>query len=282
MYTLAKNKIIFNKDRGRKGFYLNIIKSVLRTINLKEIRLHLNIKCSLCNSPLILQLGRNIEKIRCLNCMATPIHMGMGIVLKELVSDIKSIKIYELSAHGAYFNFLKKNVNELTFSEYFDDTESTDQNDKIQHQDIHNLTYIDESFDIVSSTALFEHVVDDKKAFSEIKRVLKPSGFMIHSLPISNQLKTIERAKMVNGKTIHLEEPKYHDDIALRGLDSCLVYRDFGIDIVERIKSIGFTSVKILDFNKLGLGINFSSQSTTGETPRIVVAQKPSASESCL
>lgn len=276
MYALAKNKIIFNKERKAKGFYINILSSILRTINIKAIRLHLHRRCSLCNSPLILQLGRNIEKIRCLNCMATPIHMGMGIVLKKLVLDNNSKKIYELSAHGAFFNFLKKNVKELTFSEYFDNGESFDQNNKIQHQDIHDLTFADECFDIVSSTALFEHVADDMKAFSEIKRVLKPSGFMIHSMPISNLQNTVERARTKNGKIVYLKEPKYHDDIVLRGLDSCLVYRDFGMDIKDRIESIGFTNVRILDFNKLGLGINFNPQSITGETPRIVVAQKAS------
>lgn len=276
MYVLAKNKITFNKERKTKGFYINILSSILRTINLKEIRLHLNRRCSLCNSPLILQLGRNIEKIRCLNCMATPIHMGMGIVLKQLTQDINSKRIYELSAHGAFFNFLKRNISELTFSEYFDNNESFDKNNKIQHQDIHNLTFADKSFDIVSSTALFEHVADDMKAFSEIKRVLRPSGFMIHSMPISDLQNTVERARMKNGKIVYLKEPKYHDDIVLRDLDSCLVYRDFGMDIKERIESIGFINVRILDFNKLGLGINFDPQSTSGEVPRIVVAQKAS------
>jgi len=43
-------------------------------------------------------------------------------------------------------------------------------------------------FDLVLSDQVFEHVIDQKKAFSEILRVLKPGGAAIHIIPAKYQL----------------------------------------------------------------------------------------------
>ncbi len=48
--------------------------------------------------------------------------------------------------------------------------------------DAHNLPFDDNSFDIVWSDAVLEHVYDPWKVVQEIKRVLKPNGFYIGSV----------------------------------------------------------------------------------------------------
>jgi ubiquinone/menaquinone biosynthesis C-methylase UbiE len=45
-----------------------------------------------------------------------------------------------------------------------------------------NLDYPDKYFDVVSSFGVFEHILDDWKAVSEIYRVLKPEGVLIFSV----------------------------------------------------------------------------------------------------
>jgi SAM-dependent methyltransferase len=46
------------------------------------------------------------------------------------------------------------------------------------------LPYGDESFDLVAACDVIEHVADDRKAFAELVRVLKPGGRLIFSVPL--------------------------------------------------------------------------------------------------
>ena len=54
--------------------------------------------------------------------------------------------------------------------------------------DIVNLPFEDEFFDLVVAIEVLEHVEDDKKAISEIARVLKPFGFFLFSVPTRKDL----------------------------------------------------------------------------------------------
>ena len=54
--------------------------------------------------------------------------------------------------------------------------------------DIINLPFKENFFDLVVTFEVLEHIEDDKKAFSEIARVLKPSGFFLFSVPLRMEL----------------------------------------------------------------------------------------------
>ncbi len=54
--------------------------------------------------------------------------------------------------------------------------------------DGHNLTFIDNSFDAVITTAVLEHVLYPEKVSSEIYRVLKPEGLLYSELPFIQQV----------------------------------------------------------------------------------------------
>ena len=47
----------------------------------------------------------------------------------------------------------------------------------------YRIPYPDDSFDLVASTSVFEHVIDQASAIAEIARVLKPSGAALHVFP---------------------------------------------------------------------------------------------------
>src|SRR5690606_16514451 len=55
--------------------------------------------------------------------------------------------------------------------------------------DIQNLPFEDNSFDVIFCNPVLEHVEDDKKALSELFRVMKPCGWGILQVPIRYQLK---------------------------------------------------------------------------------------------
>ncbi|MCJ8275732.1 MAG: class I SAM-dependent methyltransferase [Bdellovibrionales bacterium] len=50
---------------------------------------------------------------------------------------------------------------------------------KFQTEDAQNLSFNDESFDVVCTNECLEHVPDPQKALSEMTRVLKPGGYLV-------------------------------------------------------------------------------------------------------
>jgi len=77
----------------------------------------------------------------------------------------------------------------------------------VQCQDVQRLTYDSASFDVCTSTEVFEHVPDDSRGFAERHRVLRPGGRLVFSVPIVSAAKTVERAVMERGTLRHLLPP---------------------------------------------------------------------------
>jgi ubiquinone/menaquinone biosynthesis C-methylase UbiE len=70
-----------------------------------------------------------------------------------------------------------------------------DQNELDLNQDVQKkicgdvsktLPVEDNFFDLIISRALLEHVTDNKSAFQEMSRILKPNGSMVHLIPARN------------------------------------------------------------------------------------------------
>ena len=153
-------------------------------------------------------------------------------------------RVYELSSRGPLFDYLRREVNDLTYSEYIDDVAPGLFRDGVQCQDIQQLTHAEASFDLVTSTEVFEHVADDRRGFAEIRRVLRPGGAFIFTVPIEDAERTVERAVPSNGNVKHMLPPAYHDD-RIRGKGAVLVFRDYGRDIAARLLEAGFSAARI-------------------------------------
>ena len=113
----------------------------------------------------------------------------------------------------------------------------------MQCQDVQGLTFDDATFDLCTSTEVFEHVPDDRKGFSEIRRVLRPGGRFVFTVPLTQAAKTVERARLVDGKLQHLLEPEYHGDV-IRGQGKVLCFRNYGRDILDRLRDSGFSAAR--------------------------------------
>ena len=68
---------------------------------------------------------------------------------------------------------------------------------------------------------------------------------MIFTVPLTERSETIERARLHDGVVEHRLPPAFHTD-PLRNGSSILVYRDYGADIVARVKDAGFADVRLL------------------------------------
>ena len=202
--------------------------------------------CPLCNRKRVfVRLDANEISVRCISCRATSITLSIVAVLRSISPNLKLKNVYELSSRGPLVHYLNRNSKSLTCSEYFKDTTPGDYKNEVQCQDVQSLTFPNESFDICTSTEVFEHVPNDARAFSEVHRVLKPSGIFVFTVPIDIGNKTIERATLTSGGEVrHLLPPEYHSD-PIRNDHPILAFRNYGYDILERLMDAGFKRAEV-------------------------------------
>jgi predicted SAM-dependent methyltransferase len=105
-----------------------------------------------------------------------------------------------------------------TFSQWFGDYTTADLKapDVDHHVDLTCLPFTDDSYDVVYASHVLEHIRDDKKAISEIRRILRPGGFAVLPVPL------------VSEKTIEYPAPNPHEAYHVRapGLDYFDRYRE--------------------------------------------------------
>lgn len=155
---------------------------------------------------------------------------------------------YELSTFGKTLDFLKANFGTVHTSEYFPDKNIGEVHNGIMNQDVTRLTYEASKFDLVTSSQVFEHVLDDLRGFSECCRVLKSGGAFIFSIPLYNTAATHQISRMKDGKIEWLITPPEYHDSRLGGPESAPVFwRHSKQDIVERVLSAGFSKVELVD-----------------------------------
>ena len=97
--------------------------------------------------------------------------------------------------------------------------------------DIHEIPFEDNSVDVIFCNHVLEHVDDDMKALSEMRRVLRPGGWAILQVPFFHPLpKTTYEDKTIT-------DPREREKAF--GQDDHV--RMYGEDYAERLASSGFS-----------------------------------------
>ena len=200
--------------------------------------------CPFCGPTVLLKLNENEAGIRCVRCTASTVHLSIGLAINKKCARLTGMDVCELSSSGPLVDFLKREARSARLSEYRPDGEVGVTVGGVRCEDVQRLTYADSSFDLVAHSEVMEHVPDDTTSFSELRRVLRRNGIMVFTVPFSGHRATTERARMVNGAVEHLLEPVYHTD-PWGGGQGILAFRDYGLDIVDKLQSAGFSDVRI-------------------------------------
>lgn len=101
-----------------------------------------------------------------------------------------------------------------------------------------NLPFEDNQFDVIFCNHVLEHIPDDKKAMTELYRVMKPSGWGIFQIP-----QDINRKETFEDDSIADKEERTR---IFGQYDHVRVY---GLDYFDRLREAGFT-VEEVDYTK--------------------------------
>jgi len=128
---------------------------------------------------------------------------------------------------------------------------------KTTNQNLERLTFPDASFDVVVTSDVMEHVRLDDLAHREIRRVLKPGGFYVFTVPHFRDRETLVRVRIVDpddpAKDVDVLPREYHGDANSED-GRALAYRGFGTDLDDTLRSLGFdVAYTKEDFPELGI-----------------------------
>ena len=118
-------------------------------------------------------------------------------------------------------------------------------------------TFDDESFDIVITQDVLEHLLEPSQSIKEICRTLKPGGVHVFTVPWYYWQETRIRARKIDGEIEYIEEPEYHaNPVDEKG---ALVVTEWGKDLIDTIyvsSGMTTTAIRIYD-RRIGVEANF-------------------------
>lgn len=139
-------------------------------------------------------------------------------------------RIWLTCTSGAIAGALRSNPG-CVASEYVAGVASGEVADGVLCQDLHETSFPPDSLDLIVTEDVLEHVPDPRRAFLEIRRVLKPGGWHIATVPVDWSLATtIPRAVLERGEVSHILPPEYHGDP--RRPEGVLAFTTFGQDVL--------------------------------------------------
>ena len=144
------------------------------------------------------------------------------------------LDVYLMESRGSLYKALS-NSDKFVCSDFYPNGEVPDSAPlESYHVDIQNAPFCSDSFDLIISSDVFEHVPDAYQGFKEVYRILKKGGVHVFSVPFTGN--KVDEVRAMPGP-VHLMEAHYHGDPLRK--EGSLVYRNFGLEMLKRLSELG-------------------------------------------
>ncbi len=225
--------------------------------------------CNVCGSEVSFEIESDNfrESLRCPECGASSrIRCLAEGLLREVAKELPAKTIRDLSDTDLdlrildtdNFSSIRKFLKGRSFyatSAYLPDKKNGQQIGKgAWNVDLMDIPFDDETYDVIVTSDVMEHVRRDTVAHEEILRCLKPGGKYIFTVPyVPGWAETQVRVDTTGDTDIFLMEKEYHGDPLSK--DGVLVYRIFGRQLLADLKAVGFSDVKFEQISRPENGI---------------------------
>lgn len=159
-------------------------------------------------------------------------------------------KVYLTEAVTPLYRFIDHyfKTNNITGSEYLSDTlEPGTVVNGIRHEDLCQLSFEQNKFDLVICLEVLEHIYDYSQAIDQLYRVTNSGGKLILSVPFTPLNKENTTRCYYNDKNelIHELKPEYHGD-PVGDNKGILCYRYYGWQLIDELKQVGFKKAELI------------------------------------
>lgn len=184
--------------------------------------------CHCCRSNTVFQSDEAWlrDHYRCRKCHSIPRQRHVQYVLDRYFAGWEKLHIHESSPSN---DLIRRYCASYSQSQFFSDTEWGMKKNGVRCENLEQLTFASNTFDIFITQDVFEHVFNPDMAAREIMRVLKPGGVHLFTAPKHQHVKkSFPRARMTENGIEYLLEQQYHGNPV--GDGRSLVTWDYGDD----------------------------------------------------
>lgn len=198
------------------------------------------------------------DHLFCPKCTSIPRERALMHVLKRYYPDYRKKLIHESSPIGRGVSArLAREVKHYTYSHYIPGAPLGSHSPifNARCESLESLTFKDNSFDLLITQDVMEHVMDPEAAFREIARVLRPGGAHVFTVPLVRKGEpSRQRArKNADGSIEYLEPKEFHGNPV--DASGSLVVMDWGYDIVRTISDASGMPSSIICIDDIDRGI---------------------------
>lgn len=169
----------------------------------------------------------------CLWCDSVPRQRALLAVLNMIFPDWRDKSMHESSPFGATSWKLRRECGGYSASHFWPEIEPGQTRDGVRCENLEKMTFADNSFNLIITQDVLEHVLEPGRAFSEVARVLKKGGAHVFTVPYYYWNQTLVRAEATEQGINYLEEKDYHGNPV--DPNGSLVVREWGYDITDFI-----------------------------------------------
>ncbi|MGC1507642.1 class I SAM-dependent methyltransferase [Ketobacter sp.] len=179
----------------------------------------------------------------CKNCGCIPRERHLAYVIDQCVPNWEELVIHESSPVSRGVSKLLRDKCPNYIASQFWPKDKRSEINGVHNIDLESQSFASESFDLVVTQDVFEHLPRPDLAAKEIYRTLKAGGYFISTIPLVNKFSSTDRwANLVDGEVQFVGEPEFHGNpIDPKGSP---VFWHYGYDLANELSRwAGFISM---------------------------------------